>query len=108
MGRNGSSTRDLNRHRGGRGGRGGRVRRPRPLKTEKIKGETSGIIGVVFQCHSKQQKRGQFDETMGGAKDARFHKIRLTYRLLNPYFTDLTQPTLTKPSFSNTKSQVTL
>jgi len=29
-----------------------------PSRWKKIKGETSGMIGAVFQCHSKQQKKG--------------------------------------------------
>jgi len=111
MGRNSSSTRDSNRHRDGRGGRDGRgrgKRRPKPLKTENFKEETSEMMGAVFQCHSKQKKRGQSDETMGALKTFASTKYVSHIDYLTPIFTDLIQPTLIKPSLSNTKTQVTL
>jgi len=108
MGRNGSLTRDSNRHRGGRGGRGRGDRRHKPLKTDKTKGEMSGMMVAVFQCHSEQQNRGQFDETMGALKTFASTKYVSHIDYLTPIFTDLTQPSLIKPYVSNTKTQVNL
>jgi len=66
------------------------------------------MMGAVFQCHSEQQKRGQFDEAMGALKTFASTKYVSHIDYLTPIFTDLTQPTLIKPSLSNTKTQVTL
>jgi len=66
------------------------------------------MMGAVFQCHSEQQKRGQFDEAMGALKTFASTKYVSHIDYLTPIFTDLTQPTLIKPFLSSTKTQVTL
>ena len=55
------------RGRSGRGGRGNR-RDKRPHNVPRFTGASSKMLGHVFQVNEKQQKRGQFKETVNMLK----------------------------------------
>ena len=82
--------------------------RKTPYKKESFKGETAGMSGHVFQCHSEQRVKGEFDETMGALKTFASTKYVSYIDYLTPIFVDISEPTLVKPKLSNTEETVTL
>lgn len=74
----------------------------------KFEGETPGMSGYVFQCHSEQRKRGQFKETMGALKTFASTKYVSHIDYLTPFFFDLSEPALIKPTLTSKKSTITL
>ena len=114
MGRSGTSLRhtgrsaalhDRARYRSGRGRENGK-------QTHKVytkyRGETTGMGGHVFQCHSETRERGQFEETLGALKTFASTKYVAHIDYLTPIFVNLTQPFLIKPTLDSKKETLTL
>ena len=104
-GRNPSTGHDRSKYRGGRGGGGGK---PKHSIYTKFNGETVGMGGHVFQCHSEQRERGQFEETLGALKTFASTKYVSYIDYLTPIFVNLTQPILIKPTLSSKKETLVL
>ena len=102
--KNHSTNRGQNRYRGGGGG----DRKP-PYKTkERFKGESTDMGGHIFQCHSEQRIRGEFDETMRALKTFASAKYVAYIDYLTPIFVDILEPTLVKPKLRSTEEELVL
>ena len=66
------------------------------------------MSGHVFQCHSEQRVSGEFDDTMGALKTFASTKYVLYIDYLNPFFVDLSEPTLIKPKLRSTTETINL
>ena len=66
-----------------------------------FKGETMEMSGNVFQCHSEQRERGQFEETIGALTTFSSTKYVSNIDYLTPIFVNLSQPVLTKPNLTS-------
>ena len=64
--------------------------------------------GHVFQCHSEQRERGQFEETLGALKTFSSTKYVTYIDYLTPIFVNLSQPILIKPKLSSKKETLIL
>jgi hypothetical protein len=62
-----------------------------------FKGETPGMGGHVFQIHSEQTKRGQFQDTLDALKVYSSTTFRKEITSLNKLFTQLKTPEVVKP-----------
>ena len=62
-----------------------------------FKGETKEMNGNVFQTHSEQRKRGQFQDTMDALKVYSSTIYKKDIRYLNPLFNRLEQPDVPEP-----------
>ena len=71
-------------------------------------GETAALDRNVFQEHSKQRKRGQFNDTMDVLKVYASTKYVSHIEYLTPIFIDLLPPSITRPRLTNTKIKVTM
>ena len=74
----------------------------------KYRGETTGMGGHVFQCHSETRERGQFEETLGALKTFASTKYVAHIDYLTPIFVNLTQPFLVKPTLDSKKETLIL
>jgi len=101
-----SMNRAWSRYRGGNGNGGG-DRRP-PQVRNRFKGEITWMGGHVFQCHSEQRERGEFDETMGALKTFASTKYVEWIDYLTPIFVDMLEPTLTNPKLAITEEVIIL
>ena len=79
--RNSSTSHGQNRYRGGGGGKPSYR-----SKESDYRGETPGMGGHVFQCHSEQKKRGQFENTLGASKTCASKKYVSHIDYLTPIF----------------------
>ena len=90
-----STSRIRNRRRGGEGNHVGSDKKPPYRVKERFKGENTGMSGHVFQCHSEQRLKGEFEDTMGALKTFASTKYVSYINYLTPIFVDISEPTLT-------------
>ena len=94
----------------GRGGRGqggrGSYQKQNNTRGVLFKGETKEMNGNVFQTHSEQRKRGQFQDTMDALKVYASTVYKKDIRYLNPLFNRLERPEVKEPvqDFTTTES----
>lgn len=65
-----------------------------------FKGENAALDGNVFQVHSEQRRRGQFNDTLDALK------VFASTKYVNHI--KLSPPTITRPTLTNNKITVTL
>lgn len=65
-----------------------------------FKGETKEMNGNVFQTHSEQRKRGQYQDTMNALKVYSSTIYKKDIKYLNPLFNRLEQPDVPAPERS--------
>ena len=63
-----------------------------------FKGETIGMNDNVFQIHSEQKKKGQFQETMDALKVYASTTYKKDINFLTPLFLNLVEPTVKEPT----------
>ena len=81
------------RYRGGGRGQGGRgYKKSNNTRGVFFKGETKEMGGHVFQTHSEQRKRGQFQDTMDALKIYLSTIYKSDIKYLNPLFNKPEQP----------------
>ena len=100
-GRSGRGGRNFKYRGGGRGGRGqsgrGGYRKTNNIRGVFFKGETKEMNGNVFQTHSEQKKRGQFQDTMDALKVYSSTGYKKDIKYLNPLFNKLEMPNVSEP-----------
>ena len=110
-GRGGRGGRIFKYRGGGKGGRGqsgrGGYRKPNNARGVFFKGETKEMNGNVFQTHSEQKKRGQFQDTMDALKVYSSTVYKKDIRYLNPLFNRLERPDVSEPEQNFTTTENT-
>ena len=76
---------------------GGKKKRSEDNRKIKFGGDTPDMLGHVFQVHSEQRTRGQFQDTMDQLKIYASTNYKKEIKHMRKLFTDIDTPQVSKP-----------
>ena len=76
---------------------GGKKKRSEDNRKSKFVGETPEMLGHVFQVHSEQRTRGQFQDTMDQLKIYASTNYKKEIKHMRKLFTDIETPQVSRP-----------
>ena len=81
---------------------GGKKKRYDDNKKARFAGDTPDMLGHVFQVHSEQRTRGQFQDTLDQLKIYASTNYKKEVKHMRKLFTDIETPNVTKPKMPRT------